>query len=936
MQLFKDKKPCVMAGLAAALTLGATLAAAPATALADQLDAPAPAAATQGQPSTVVEKDGPVPADAVVAEQEVAPVVSSAVLPTEPAQTTEATVETSEPQVEVEGSAADVTTDDAVETPEATEPVETPEVTEPAETPEVVETTEDVDAVEVDEAAETTEVADDEPVSSIERVPDADVAVEDEPVSSVDPVLPESGPAVAPESEDAVEVEDAEADAEEDADAEAEEAGEVELEATHKNQWVSDGNGSYRWYDENGNVQSGWLVTDVATNNSKGGLQRYWLGETGSAVMGLFEAIIDGVSSWFFGTDGGYVARGLWTDPSTGYVYLADNEGRLAAPGWVVSDAYGQGLQRYYVDSDAHAAVPGFSEDGWAHYTTSKGYVLRGATTESDGTMRYADNDGKVQESGWLVTDAFGQGLQRYWVEDFEVAKDKLVDAAQAGWAAYATSKGYVVRGAVTLSDGSMRYADNDGRLQESGWLVTDGFGQGLQRYWLRAFQVVKDAIISAREAGWEAYATKQGYVLRGSAKYGDGVLLADNDGRLESGTGWLVTDAYGDGLQRYYLTRSKDGAYSYAATGFFQATLDKYRDAWFYGDADHGFVVRGKTSTGSGMLLSNNEGVLAESLPGVHKGFASINLFDGAYQVYYFAEVGGHLYAKTGVFSVGSEKYFGRPDQGYIVRGKTLYGGGMIIASSDGALYFQDKSGFVVTDEVDGALQRYYIVSLGDGVMGARIGLFKVGSDQYYGREDQGYVVRGSYTTPAGMTIYGDEDGKISYAFLTSAGWAAWDRVKAYPGGMYSLTQYLLTVDTTNNRVVVFQGTYIPSLKWYGNWTPLYDWACSTGSKIYHDGQGTPTGIYRIGGNADYNWDASGNYTPGGYRTTYWAKNDVTYFTGFILNLGFHSTIGYEGGYSDPSQLGKHITHGCIRLTEENAKWIYNNATQGTKVYVF
>ena len=53
MQLFKDKKPCVMAGLAAALTLGATLAAAPATALADQLDAPAPAAAKPASPAAL-------------------------------------------------------------------------------------------------------------------------------------------------------------------------------------------------------------------------------------------------------------------------------------------------------------------------------------------------------------------------------------------------------------------------------------------------------------------------------------------------------------------------------------------------------------------------------------------------------------------------------------------------------------------------------------------------------------------------------------------------------------------------------------------------------------------------------------------------------------------------------------------------------------------
>ena len=78
------------------------------------------------------------------------------------------------------------------------------------------------------------------------------------------------------------------------------------------------------------------------------------------------------------------------------------------------------------------------------------------------------------------------------------------------------------------------------------------------------------------------------------------------------------------------------------------------------------------------------------------------------------------------------------------------------------------------------------------------------------------------------------------------------------------------------------------------------------------------------------------GGYVPGGYRTTYWVKNDVKYFTGFFLNLGFHSTVGIEGGYSDSSQLGVNISHGCIRLLEKNAKWIYDNALPGTKVVVY
>ena len=50
-------------------------------------------------------------------------------------------------------------------------------------------------------------------------------------------------------------------------------------------------------------------------------------------------------------------------------------------------------IQRHWVDSTAHACVPGYSTDGWAHWTTTYGYVLRGSMRyDSDGVL-LADND---------------------------------------------------------------------------------------------------------------------------------------------------------------------------------------------------------------------------------------------------------------------------------------------------------------------------------------------------------------------------------------------------------------------------------------------------------------------------------------------------------------------------------------------------------------
>ena len=114
--------------------------------------------------------------------------------------------------------------------------------------------------------------------------------------------------------------------------------------------WVKEGDG-YAYYDANGSRVSGWLVTDDAISGAGSELQRYWLGENGSLVTGLFKAVLDGVSSWFYGTDDGYVVRDRHEvydkETERTYVYLADNDGRLAGGatgGWVVSDDYGQAL----------------------------------------------------------------------------------------------------------------------------------------------------------------------------------------------------------------------------------------------------------------------------------------------------------------------------------------------------------------------------------------------------------------------------------------------------------------------------------------------------------------------------------------------------------------------------------------------------------------
>ncbi|WP_418253284.1 L,D-transpeptidase [Gordonibacter urolithinfaciens] len=49
-------------------------------------------------------------------------------------------------------------------------------------------------------------------------------------------------------------------------------------------------------------------------------------------------------------------------------------------------------------------------------------------------------------------------------------------------------------------------------------------------------------------------------------------------------------------------------------------------------------------------------------------------------------------------------------------------------------------------------------------------------------------------------------------------------------------------------------------------------------------------------------------------------------------------ATILYDQGTRNvqDGRLGMNLSHGCVRLAIENAKWIYDNIPSGTKVYVY
>ena len=124
---------------------------------------------------------------------------------------------------------------------------------------------------------------------------------------------------------------------------------------------------------------------------------------------------------------------------------------------------------------------------------------------------------------------------------------------------------------------------------------------------------------------------------------------------------------------------------------------------------------------------------------------------------------------------------------------------------------------------------------------------------------------------------------------------------------GYYSSTNWLILVDNMDNKVGIFNGSR-------GNWNLVQYWTCTTGKAS------TPTvlGEYQVG---------SRGYSFGSGFTCY-------YWTQFYHDYLFHSIPYDENTFRvQDGRLGQNLSHGCVRLDINNAKWIYDNIPTRTKV---
>ena len=173
---------------------------------------------------------------------------------------------------------------------------------------------------------------------------------------------------------------------------------------------------------------------------------------------------------------------------------------------------------------------------------------------------------------------------------------------------------------------------------------------------------------------------------------------------------------------------------------------------------------------------------------------------------------------------------------------------------------------------------------------------------------KDNGYLATNQIVKDGSTWYYVDASGRITKTM------SAMDRkAQAYT----SNTDYLILVDRDNHTVGIYEGSY-------ENWTLDRSFLCGNGKASTQ----TITGSFNI----PSKYPRSQPYFDSGSARC-WYPTRI--YGGYL----FHSVLYYQS--SSPSsimdgRLGVGVSHGCVRLALNNAKYIYDNIPIGTKVVIY
>ena len=424
-------------------------------------------------------------------------------------------------------------------------------------------------------------------------------------------------------------------------------------------------------------------------------------------------------------------------------------------------------------------------------------------------------------------------------------------------------------------------------------------------------------------EAGTMYYVDDQPVV--GEKKIDNAWYYFDENG--VKATGWTVQAGKPD-KQYYYDSDGKmhyewlqDGDtwyYFHPVTGVMQVNTERKINGSYYYFNENGVMATGWTQHHDHTYYYQPDGRMTYGEKKI----------DGYW--YYFHSITGVM--ATGWSNHDNHRYYYQPD------GRMYYGEKKI----DGYwYYFHTITGVMATGWSNHHNHTYFYQSNGRMYYGEK----KIGSYWYYFKPVTGIMATGwaTQSDKPGKQYYYNARGQMQYgwqaignhsyffdkvtgvmkpyAFVNTNGyWLAYDRngklVRDLRSAFGNESSYVIKVNKPMNAVTVYiqygDGSYT---------VPLVAFICSTGAD-------TPTGTF---------------YTPDKWR---WLRmmgpswgQWVTQISGDYLfhSVYYNSTNNNNTlSVSAYNNLGRQVSHGCIRLTAGDAKWIYDHCSLGTKVVIY
>ena len=385
-----------------------------------------------------------------------------------------------------------------------------------------------------------------------------------------------------------------------------------------------------------------------------------------------------------------------------------------------------------------------------------------------------------------------------------------------------------------------------------------------------------------------------------GLAQYGNEWYYIEN-GKVN----WNYTGLAQHGIEWFYIEKGKlnwnhSGIVEYNKQWFY---VERGRLNWNYtglgqSDNDWYYIVNGRVNWNyTGLVQRGNEWFYIEKgkLNWNHSGIVEYN------KQWFYVERGRLNWNYTGLGQSGNDWY-------YIVNGRVNWNYTGLVQK--GNEWFYVKGG-KLDWSYTGLVQKgneWFFVRNGRLDWGYT-GLACNGEYYFYvknGRLDWSYS---GYAQIDGQGEYYEvRNGRLVGGTLTLA------KMHGVANNQDSPTNYIVIVDRAAHRVGVFKGSKY-------NWADTKYYKCCVGKPS------TPTisGTYYI--------KSRGKYFDTGTKGRCW------YFTQINGNYLFHSVI-YDRQNSPKriidNSMDAAVSHGCVRLDLENAKWIYDNIPKNTKVIIY